>query len=195
LLQQGPILIQTQTQKLSPQMLQSVKLMALPLVDLQAAISAELDSNPALELIEKDFTPEEVSTAEYSTADIDTLEETSDPGYIKSSSDKSINEFIEGTQTRQESLIDHLIKQLRLSKLSEEETLIGELLINNLDSNGFHITDLTILFDESKMETVTKVKDVIHRLDPIGICVNDIYESLIIQAEVIGRYHMEQLKY
>ncbi len=188
MLHQGPLLIQTQTQKLSPQMLQTVKLMALPLIDLQAAISAELESNPALELIEKDNTPKEIETAEYSTADISKSEESSDHGYIRSSSDKSISEFIEGTQTRPVSLIDHLIKQIRLCKLTEDEILIGELLINNLDPGGFHITELKILFDETKMTQVNKVKNIIHHLDPIGICVTDIYESLIVQAEVLGRY-------
>lgn len=187
MLHQGPSLIQTQTQKLSPQMLQTVKLMALPLFDLQAAISAELESNPALELIEKEIAPKDVDTADYSNADIDYLEESSDPGY-RSSSDKSVSEFIEGTQTRQESLIDHLISQLRLCKLTDKETVIGEMLINNLNSSGFHITELSDLFNEDEMDIVDKVKDVINRLDPIGVCVKDIYESLIVQAKVIGRY-------
>ncbi|QEN04815.1 RNA polymerase sigma-54 factor [Thiospirochaeta perfilievii] len=169
-------------------MLQTVKLMALPLLDLQAAISAEIEANPALELVERDDTPDNLQTKDLDGADINYLEEDSDPGYTHSNSDKSVSEFIEGTQTNKESLIDHLINQLRLCKLTEEETLIGELLINNLDSNGFHITKIDDLFLDSQMKIVNKVIDIIHQLDPIGVCVNDIYESLIVQAKILGRY-------
>ncbi|MBN2619296.1 MAG: RNA polymerase sigma-54 factor, partial [Spirochaetales bacterium] len=141
MLHQGTSLIQTQTQKLSPQMLQTVKLMALPLFDLQQAITNELEINPALELIDKEKDPKEVDTSEYDSADIKLSEEESDYTYKNSTpSDKSVSEFIEGTQTKTESLIDHLLDQLRLCKLDNRDMNIGEMLINNLDSNGFHIT-------------------------------------------------------
>lgn len=191
MLHQVPALIQTQTQKLSPQMLQTVKLMAMPLFDLQVAINSELESNPALELLDKDDTPSELDTADYSNADIDYTEESSDQGYKQTRSQKSISEFIEGTQTRPKSLIDHLIEQLRLCKLSEKEIEIGEILINNLDSNGFHITDLELLFNNNDINIMNSVKSIIQQLDPIGICVTDIYESLLIQALVIGGYPPE----
>lgn len=185
------MLIQTQTQKLSPQMLQTVKLMALPLFDLQAAISTELENNPALELIEKNSNPTELDEADYSKADIDYMDESSDPGYKMSKSEKSVSEFIEGTQTKPKSLIDHLIEQLRLCKLTEEEILIGEMLINNLDTNGYHITILEELFTVNQQLLVEKVQKIIQQLDPIGICVKDIYESLLVQALIIGKYPPE----
>ena len=43
-------LSQKQQLKLSPQLLQSFELMALPLTELQARIKAEIESNPALDL-------------------------------------------------------------------------------------------------------------------------------------------------
>lgn len=188
MLNQGHSLIQTQTQKLSPQMLQTVKLMAMPLFDLQAAINSELESNPALEMVDRETIPKDVDVKDYDGADVNNLEEVSDAGYNYTSSEKSISEFIEGTQTRAESLIDHLIDQLRLCKLTERELLIGETLINNLDSKGFHITELDVLFGESEMDSVKNIQWIIQQLDPVGVCVKDIYESLVIQAKVMDGY-------
>ena len=49
---QKPVLIQEQRLKMSPQMFQSIQLMALPLQELKFRIHEELEKNPALELIE-----------------------------------------------------------------------------------------------------------------------------------------------
>lgn len=174
-------------------MLQTVKLMGMPLIDLQSAISEELESNPALELVEKELKPIDVDTPEYSTADIDILEESSDPGYNKTPSEKSVSEFIEGTQTRTESLLDHLIDQLRLCKISEQEMLIGEMLINNLDSNGFHITEIIQLFSEEELQIAYNMVNTIQSFDPVGVCVKDRVGSLIAQTEVLGAYPPETL--
>lgn len=194
MLYQGTSIIQTQTQKLSPQMLQTVKLMALPLLELQDIIAAELDLNPALEVIDKELDPIEVNKTELSDADIDYSEEDSDPGIKNRNSDKSVSEFIEGTQSTAASLIDHLITQLRICKLTEEEILIGEMLINNLDSNGFHITELTTLFNNTDMEKVYKVQKIIQMLDPVGVCTKDIFESLIVQTEIDDCYPFNTLE-
>ncbi len=175
-------------------MLQTVKLMAMPLLDLQAEINAELENNPALELVEKEQEVKDIEEAEYSSADIDIIEESSDPGYQKKNSDKSINEFIEGTQTRAESLIDYLINQLRLCKLSEIEITIGEILISNLDSYGFHIIDPQELFNEEQWPMMSNVISIIQKLDPIGICVKDRVESLIVQTQILKRYPEETIE-
>lgn len=49
---QRPLIIQEQRQKLSPQMIQSIRLMALPLQELKEEIQQELEMNPALEVVE-----------------------------------------------------------------------------------------------------------------------------------------------
>ncbi|HOX92354.1 MAG TPA: RNA polymerase sigma-54 factor, partial [Spirochaetales bacterium] len=43
---------QVQRQKLSPQMIQSIRLMSLPIQELKEEIQRELETNPALEVIE-----------------------------------------------------------------------------------------------------------------------------------------------
>jgi RNA polymerase sigma-54 factor len=49
---QRPSIIQEQRQKLSPQMIQSIRLMSLPLQELKEEIQQEIEANPALEIIE-----------------------------------------------------------------------------------------------------------------------------------------------
>ena len=56
---QRPVIIQEQKLKLSPQMYQSIQLMALPIQELNTRIQEELEKNPALEMISEkpyDFT-------------------------------------------------------------------------------------------------------------------------------------------
>ena len=48
---QKPMLIAEQRQKLSPQMIQSIKLMAMPLQELKEQIQEEIEANPALEIV------------------------------------------------------------------------------------------------------------------------------------------------
>ena len=49
---QKPVIVQQQKMKLSPQMYQSIQMMALPLQELKFRIQEEIEQNPALEIIE-----------------------------------------------------------------------------------------------------------------------------------------------
>ncbi|TXT42056.1 MAG: RNA polymerase sigma-54 factor, partial [Spirochaetes bacterium] len=49
---QRPALVAEQRQKLNPRMLQSIKILALPVAELTEEIQAELEINPALEVID-----------------------------------------------------------------------------------------------------------------------------------------------
>jgi RNA polymerase sigma-54 factor len=49
---QKPVLVQEQKLHMSPQLLQSIQLMALPIQDLKTRIEEELEKNPALEILE-----------------------------------------------------------------------------------------------------------------------------------------------
>ncbi|OQY39346.1 MAG: hypothetical protein B6229_04080 [Spirochaetaceae bacterium 4572_7] len=193
MINQSPALIQTQSQKLSPQMLQTVRLMALPIIDLKEAIATELEKNPALELVEGKSSSDQITKIDIESADVKLSEESSDYGRSYSGSDKSINEFIEGTLTRPESLISHLLDQLSLCKISQYELDIGTTLINNLDSHGFHISDPMLFFPKSQESDVKMVLDIIHHLDPIGLGVLNIEESLLVQALIKGAYPPETI--
>ena len=86
---QKPVLIQEQKMKLSPQMFQSIQLMALPVQDLKFRIQEEVDRNPALEIKDqkKEISIDEVSSSR--REDYDYFENSSDPGFFSSASPDS----------------------------------------------------------------------------------------------------------
>lgn len=194
---QKPILVQKQELRLSPQLLQSIQILALPMQDLKARIETELEVNPALELMEdKGGTANEElpirSKAEMSREDGDYFENSSDPGYdfdnwTSGSYDDEAGDnkrrFMEGALSRPESLHEHLIWQLRLQPISEEQYQIGELLIRNLDENGFHREPLDTFLTPEQLAKCPDVKDLIQAFDPAGTCVTDYKESLSVQAK------------
>lgn len=198
---------QKQQLKLSPQMYQSLELMALPLLDLKEKIQIEIEKNPALALSsERDISFERIERAE-GGGSVDLFENSSDPGYIRKSNDINANskqQFLEGALARSESLQAHLEEQLHVLNLNPEEMEVGELVISNLDSHGFYREPPEALIREDQLEVLTKVIKIIQGFEPPGICVPNYVESLILQTELdelspeftaeIIRHHLNDLR-
>ncbi len=114
---------------------------------------------------------------------------------------------IEQNLTKRESLVDHLKWQLQMSDFTEDERHFAELVLGNLDDNGFldlkgmeredgtRTPDLTL--DDLAREASLEVEDAIevHRImmewDPCGACARDLRECLRVQADVYGCEEME----
>lgn len=207
---QKPILIQEQRLKLSPQMYQSIQLMALPIQELKTRIQEELENNPALELVEDKSLVSLEEAEGRPREDYDAFENTSDPGYTRTSSGSVDQEgsdakqkFIEGALSRPESLRDHLLWQLRLQPLSPDQTETGTLLIQNLDNNGFFIEDPAGFAPERLLPLIPEMAELIQGFEPPGCCVKDYRESLLAQwrqdpgappeAEALIRDHLDDL--
>ncbi|NQT59402.1 MAG: RNA polymerase factor sigma-54 [Bacteroidetes bacterium] len=204
------VIVQKQQLKLSPQMYQSLELMALPIMDLREKIQAEIEKNPALEMeAVRDISFERVERIERSqgSGTFDPFENSSDPGYIRKShyiDPDSKHKFIEGSLSRPESLQEHLYQQLHFLNLSEEEIEIGELLISNLDDRGFYREDPSDLVTPDRYPVKDRMINIIREFEPPGVCVENFIESLVLQAELSGaapektedilRNHLEDLK-
>ncbi len=184
---QKPTLVQKQQLKMSPQLYQSIQLMTLPLQELKTRIQEELEQNPALDVEENSS---EVSWEELKNKkneEPDFFENSSDPGYVRSYDEEGADakqRFMEGALSRPESLHDHLMWQLRLQPISNDQYRVGELLIWNLDENGFHIEDPEKLVGEQEQEMLDEVIQLIQQFDPSGVCTADYRESLLVQAEL-----------
>ncbi len=170
---------------MSPQMYQSIQMMALPLFDLRNRIEEEVEKNPALEIIKE---PSSASLEEISSRqqeDWDYFENSSDPGYVRSynrdTEDKK-RQFLEGALSRSESLQEHLMAQLAVQPIDDAHYTVGELIIQNLDENGFHREDPYTLVKERYHSLIPKLIELIQHFDPPGICVADYRESLLVQA-------------
>ena len=185
---QRPALVQRQELKMTPQLLQSIQIMTLPLQDLHVRIQEELENNPALEVVHEtpmislSERPERGEEYEY-------FENSSDPGYTTGprfdGDENGKRMFMEGTLSRPESLQEHLIWQLRLQPIDARAFEVAELLVRNLDENGFHLEDPVTLVAEKELPLLGRMIDLIRTLDPVGTCVRDYRESLIVQADLL----------
>jgi len=96
---------------------------------------------------------------------------------------------LESTLTKKTSLYDHLVWQLRLSKMSEDEENVGMLIIGNLDADGYlKEPPLADIAEEAgvPVEVAERVLARLQSLDPIGVCARSLSECLLIQARHIG---------
>ncbi len=188
---QKPALIAEQRQKLSPQMIQSIKLMAMPLQELKEQIQEEIEANPALEIVSDASTvsletlPE---TEPREAEDASPYENSSDPGFSShsGSDDDSKRMFIEGAIARPETLQEHLLWQLRLQRIDDARRDIGETLIQNLDDDGFHKEDPYILVPRTAKTVIDEVISLVRGFEPIGTACADYRESLLAQALLAG---------
>ena len=184
---QKPVMLQEQKLKMNPQLFQSIQLMALPLQELKFRIQEEIDRNPALEVIE-DRSEVSLEEAEGKPAEeYEYFENSSDPGYASREEGERARDqkqkFLEGALAHPESLQEHLLWQLRLQPIPQDLFDIGFLLIQNLNSDGFHIEDPHSLIPPEKAESLSAVLKIIQRLDPVGVCVKDYMESLLVQLD------------
>src|SRR5512138_391643 len=98
----------------------------------------------------------------------------------------------EATLTRKTDLVDHLVWQLRLSGLSEDEERVAMLIIGNLDDDGYFkmpavegegddatVRDPIVGVGVELAEGVLKK---VQSLDPVGVAARDLRECLLIQV-------------
>lgn len=189
-------------QTLAPQLIQSLKMLQMPVLKLEQTIRHELEINPLLEEIEELTVEQEVPEereAEFEVAADQKSTETTDDwdsynsfddeeGYKVRESHEDKEDWIEGTATKQVSLYDHLLEQLKLLRLSDEEQLIGEYVIGNISPEGYLSISVNEMAAELSVESA-KIEEVllrIQRFDPIGVGSRDLRESLLVQMREKG---------
>jgi RNA polymerase sigma-54 factor len=184
---QRQALTQEQKLKMSPQLFQSIKLMELSVMDLREKIDEELEKNPALEVLAEPKTLSLDAAASFPREEDDYFEASSDSGFIPrgSADEDRQRQFLEGVISRPETLQEHLLWQLALETADGEVRRIGELLIQNLDDDGFHKEAPESFL---KNENPAKIEDalkLVRSLDPPGACTADYKESLRVQARLL----------
>jgi RNA polymerase sigma-54 factor len=96
---------------------------------------------------------------------------------------------LESTLTKKTSLEDHLVWQLRMSKLPPAEEAVGLLIIGNLDNDGYlKEPPLADIAEEAgvPIEVAEVVLQKLQAFDPLGVCTRSLSECLLIQARHIG---------
>ncbi|MEW6535445.1 MAG: RNA polymerase factor sigma-54 [Candidatus Auribacterota bacterium] len=205
--------IQKQTTQLvmTPQMRQAIQLLQLPLMELRNVIEQEMVTNPVLEESLDKETPskleekQEPETEKKDTEELDFKEEFDrlaklddewrdyfrQTGSFRkySEEDEEKRQYLEESLTRSETLQDHLTSQLHITVMDEMDKEIGEMIIGNIDDNGY----LQSPVDEIAMqcgtapERVESVLNVIQNFHPVGVGARSLKECLLIQLRRIGK--------
>ena len=180
---------------MTPQLQQAIRLLQLPVLDLNAEIQEALAENIMLEM---EDLPDVPQTSNETTAEVETIraedswlssreQEVQDGGW--NGEGRPISDFAdESGQT----LREHLLWQLEMEDFTPRQVLIGEAIIDSIGDDGYlsikleevadYIDDdTTVTFSEVE-ETLTKIQ----RLDPIGVAARSIPECLVLQLRQLA---------
>ncbi len=198
---------------MTPSLQQAIKLLQMTRLELEGLVTQELVENPVLE--EAEETAEEERPAEAEEPRSEAAAEEMDHeksmeeidleayfnDYLESSHEPLLNEPreappLENSLTQEPDLYDHLLWQLHMTETTPRQRAVAELVIGNLDPDGFLVAELEEirdLGDEIRdgeppftLEEVTAALALVRGLDPPGVACRDLRESLELQLLAAG---------
>ncbi|MAR16461.1 MAG: RNA polymerase sigma-54 factor [Flammeovirgaceae bacterium] len=178
---------QNQSQKLSPQQIQFIKLLQLSNSNIESEIKKEIEENPALEENEKNDSLELNNNDNYNY-------------YQKSNNDNS-NYSRESNISNIESFRENLLAQLNFLKLDKNQKIIANQIIGTLDNDGYLRRDIESIVDdiafseniEFQNNEIENVLLKIQKLEPAGIAARNLEECLLLQINSISDPVKEQV--
>ncbi len=207
---------------MTPSLQQAIKLLQMTRMELDTLLTQELVENPVLEesaeIVEADeaATPDErAEAASQSEAEapepIDHIESMENidldayfGDYWEGSGQSSMMEErdeppIENSLTREADLYDHLLWQLHMADVTPRQREIAELIIGNLNPDGFLVATPEEIREMGEQEgngngdgrgyTLEEVQEalaIVRGFDPPGIACIDLQESLLLQMDLRG---------
>jgi RNA polymerase sigma-54 factor len=190
-------LIQTLSQKLSPQQIQFIKLLQIPTTELETRIEEELETNPALEEGPEQKEVENSDDLDYEEAPEVANDELSledylhddYTGYKMQGDSMGDDEDKEIPIASAESFIDKLKDQLGYLKLDQRERIIAEQLIGSIEGDGYIRREMESIINdlafsqnvETSLEEIEDILEKIQDFDPPGIAARNLKECLLIQ--------------
>lgn len=200
-------------QKLSPQQIQLMKLLQIPVANLEQRIKEELQENPALE------EGAELSDEDEYKADSDESESTDttdDEDITEREEDISLDEYLSDDEIpeyktaagntsadderhevpviAQANFQEQLLSQLYTLDFDDREYHIAEQLIGSIDDDGYLRRELTAVVDDllfsqnisTTPEELESILKAIQALDPPGVGARSLQECLLLQLERKG---------
>jgi RNA polymerase sigma-54 factor len=200
---------------MTPSLQQAIKLLQMTRMELQQTLTKELVENPVLEEGDE---PDEDELPETQASDQET-EAATEQGSEELDHEESMNDVdleayfsdywegsfeggsmretfeappLENTLSREPDLYDHLLWQLHMMDVTERQRELAELVIGNLNPDGFLVAtteELRQLMSNGhhdQMCTLDEVDEalaVVRGLDPPGIACWELKESLLLQLD------------
>ena len=209
----GPYLSLSQQQRqvmtLAPQLRQSLEMLQMPVMELRAAILKEMSVNPTIDDL-KDPTEITLSAAVPEAPQQHVTDEgldfNPDVDAILQQDDEWRDYFMQGMENapstedadekrqymfdsikQKVSLQDHLLEQLTLTNLSDDDRELAITLIGNISDDGYFtgsLPDIIMISGRSEREVLNVLK-VIQSFDPPGVGARTLRECLLQQLSLI----------
>jgi RNA polymerase sigma-54 factor len=202
-------------QVLSPQLQQSLLILQTPLLELRNLVQQEMETNPVLEEL-----PEDSGANERSEADVSADENFRDEFEKLASLDEEWRDYMaqsassnfdgrriskEAEEKRQflfdsipvqETLQQNLIAQLNQTVLSADDRKTAELIIGNIDDDGFlqSTPEEMALNSGIPQDDFERVLGLIQTFYPAGVGARDLRECLLIQLQRQAKEHSLEYK-
>ncbi len=193
---------------MAPQLRQSLEMLQVPILELRAMIQKELEMNPTIEELAPEGPQLEIETSpgepddasemrfdeefevlaklddewrDYFFQDIDNRPGT--PEAVEK------HQFLMDSLPQQESLQEHLMQQVHLSELSEQDQKIAEMIIGSIDDDGYLSTPLEELANTSPFDVdhLQHVLLTVQDFHPVGVGASDLRDCLLLQLERMGK--------
>jgi RNA polymerase sigma-54 factor len=110
--------------------------------------------------------------------------------------DEERRQFMFDSMTVGTSLQEHLMEQVRLSELSEEQRPVAEMLVGNIDDYGYLKATVEEMSGSTGIpqEKFLDVLKIIQSFHPVGVGARDLRECLMLQMERLNRQHTLEYK-
>ncbi len=199
-----------QSLSMTPQLQQAIRLLQLPVMELQTQIQEALESNLMLEVVEDEHTtevkaleaPTEKTEADAETTVTEaTYEETWDkqvtaaePNYNSAGGELPVQQdFVDHSG---QTLHEHLLWQLELENFTEFEAAVGRAIIDAINDDGYLIDDFDTIIEtlsvergepiKASHEDIERVLAKIQKLDPAGVAARSLAECLDLQLQQLS---------
>lgn len=180
-----------QTQKLSPLQIQTIKLIELPIQELEQRVKTEFEENPVLDddhPVERKDDDEETKDVSIDELDVDDPI----PSYklkVNNYGKDPLPEY--NTFSVKESFSQSLMEQLGFRRLDRHQYEIAAFIIGSLDEDGYLRRDIESLVDdmafragiETDEKEVLEMLGVVQEFDPAGVGARDLRECLLLQIK------------
>lgn len=177
---------------MTPQLQQAIRLLQLPVLDLNAQIQEALEENIMLEM---EDLPDVPRTSNETTAEVQTIQaednwqssqsqQLQDGGW--NGEGRPISDFADESG---QSLHEHLLWQIEVEDFTPRQAVIGEAIVDSINDDGYLTVDLEEVadyIDDDPAVTLDEVEATlakVQKLDPIGVGARSIPECLVLQLQ------------
>ncbi|MCI8650427.1 MAG: RNA polymerase factor sigma-54 [Anaerotruncus sp.] len=174
----------SQTQTLSPQMEQSVRILQMDSAQLGAYLKEMMLENPVMEFEHpKEEDPkEDLALRKLEWLESQTVKEKENVGYYEEEENGNILEKTVAS-VEDESLVDHLLTQISFVSAPPDTLAAARYLVGFIDENGYLTTDQLEIEQDSSFtpEQLGAGLELVQGLDPTGVGASDLCECLCLQ--------------